>query len=421
MQQADLPGFRKGKTPKNVIEKKFKDRIEEELRERLSRDVIYSAYENEDLQILGIDKVEREEFESDGTFSYITEVVCRPDVELTEKDYKGIDVDVVKQTVTDEMIQEFYGRVQRNFAEYEDTDEALQHNDKAMITYSAKTAEGNPLTDELEENMAPLAERDEEFELMIPEEGAQGYEMIPGLADAIVGLKAGDTKDVEVSFGDTYFIPALVGKEAVYSVKVESVQKAVLPEMNDELAQKAGAESLDDITEQYTMDLERQLEQNRIAQIDNQILEHLNKDHEFDLPQQQVFAETQQQVNQMMTNAYQQGMNPDEIEGNEDNIVDNATKRATANLRTRYLLDEIAKMENIDVSDQELANAVAYKAQQEGKSFKKLVSEMKRAQGFDALRGDILISKTIDFLRENANISETSAEDAESEADSDEE
>ncbi|MDF1751565.1 MAG: trigger factor [Verrucomicrobiales bacterium] len=417
MSQAKVPGFRPGKLPRKVVENKYSTEIEEELKERLTRTVLREAIENQKLELLGVAAVEREVFENDGTFSYISEVVTKPEVELSEEEYKNIEVEVVKQEVTDDMIDDWLARVQANFAEYKEADGEIEHGDRAMIVYTA-TKDGEPLAEQLKEEMAPIAHRDEAFELMIPKEGENGYEMIPGLADAIVGLKAGDSKEVDVTFGDDYFIEELKGISAVYKVDVESVQKPDLPPIDDDLARKVGGENLEAIKEHFTNEMKAQFEQGRIQQIDNQILERLNKEHEFEIPREQVFDETQHFVNQMVTNAYQQGMNPDDVDKHENEIVEDATARAVSNIRTRYMLDVIAEKEKITVSDDELTRQVVYMANQAKKPIKKYARELRDGPGFDGVRRDIMISKTIAFLRENANVTEVDAKPEEEEKDS---
>ena len=145
MHQAKLPGFRPGKLPEKVVETKFKKAIEDELRERLSREVLSDAHSNHDLAIIGVSKVEREVFESDGTFSYVSEVVVEPEVELTEEDYKDIPVSVVKTEITQEMIDQFLRK--RAAAISRSTKISTippREGDQAVITYEA-TRDGQPL------------------------------------------------------------------------------------------------------------------------------------------------------------------------------------------------------------------------------------------------------------------------------------
>lgn len=412
MSQAKIPGFRPGKLPKKVVEKKFSTEIEKELRDRLSNSVLRKAVEDEDIGILGIVNIEREVFESDGAYSFISEVVTKPEFDLEESDYKGIEITVEKREVGDEMIDEFLERVQRNFADYEPSEDgAVERGDKAELSFSAKQENGEPLADILGEQAKPLAEG-EGLELPVPlEEMPPENDMIPGITSEILGMKAGESKGFTVSFPEDHFVEDLQGIEATYEVTIGQVLKAELPELNDDLAAKIGHASLDELKEAYKINAEQEIENNRVRQIENQILEHINKEHEFDLPNELVYNETQAQVNHMVVDAYQRGMGQEDIDKYEEDIVETAGQRAVNNLRTRYLMERIAEKEELAVSDDELFQHIMMAAQREGKPPKKYARELRDGPGIEAVRNDILISKTIAFLRENATITEMAVSD----------
>ena len=412
MTQAKIPGFRPGKLPRKVVEKKFGSEIEKEVRDRLSRSVLQKAGEEEEIGILGVAKVERDVFENDGAYSFISEVVTTPEFDLEESDYKGIEVTVEKREVDKEMIDDFLERVQRNFAEHVPSEDGVvERGDKAELSFSARQDNGEPLADILEEQAKPLAEG-EGLELPVPlEEMPQENDMIPGLTSEILGMKAGESKSFAVSFPEDHFVEGLQGVEATYEVTVGKVLKAELPEVNDELANRIGHGSLDELKDAYQLNAEQEIENSRVRQIENQILEHINKEHEFDLPNELVYNETQAQVNQMVVDAYQRGMGQEDIDKYEEDIVATAGQRAVNNLRTRYLLGRIAEREKLDVSDDELFQHIVMAAQRAGKPPKKYARELRDGPGIEAVRNDLLISKTIAFLRENATITETAESD----------
>lgn len=404
MSQASLPGFRQGKLPKNVVEKKFGSQIEEELRERLTRDIITKAISEEELDVLGIGKVERDVFEDDGAFSYISELVTKPEVELTKEDYMAIPVEVHKSEFDQGAMDEFMLRVQTNFAEFKEVDRAAKPGDQIRIEYTS-TKDGEPFIESMDEQRKYLAETDEPLEFEIPKE-ASPYEPIPGLMQSIAGMKAGESKDLDIDFGEDYYDESLRNVKVVYKLKLLKVSEADLPELSDELAQKVGLESLEQLQDHFKQGHERELEQRRNNQIEQGILEHLNKEHEIELPKEVVFDETQHMVNQMVTDAAQKGMNPDDLDEHEEQIIETAGARAVNNIKTRYLLDEIAKAEELQVTDEELTQAIVYEAQKAGRPVKKFARELREQSGFDNIRGNLLISKTIDFLKDNATITE---------------
>jgi trigger factor len=140
--------------------------------------------------------------------------------------------------------------------------------------------------------------------------------------------------------------------------------------------------------------------------IDNQILGHLNEEMAFDLPEHIVFNETQRQVNEMVGRGYEQGMSEGDIEQNQEDFLKNAETQAKNNVKTMFILDEIAEKEGITVSDDELSQRVYMMAMQQRRPVKKVARELNQQKAFPEIRHDILISKTLDFLRENAVVTE---------------
>jgi len=179
-----------------------------------------------------------------------------------------------------------------------------------------------------------------------------------------------------------------------------------LPELNDDFAKAIGADSLDALRERVRTQFESQRERMRSQVIDNQILGHLNQDATFDLPQHIVFNETQRQVNQMVSRGYEQGMTESDFQGNQEDLLKNAETQAKNNVKTMFILDEIAKAEGITVDDNEMSQRVAMIAYQQRRPIKKVARELRDRNAFGEIRQDILISKTIEFLRANATVTE---------------
>jgi len=330
------------------------------------------------------------------------EVVTEPKIEIGS--YKGIAVEITKIEVTDEMINGYLDNTRKQQATPVDSDKAADPGDIAVISYVA-TLDGEALADKLETEAGPLASGDDHW-VDLPEEGAEPREFIPGLAAAIVGLSAGDTKTFDAAYADDFPIAAVAGKTVSYEVTVKQVKARELPELNDDFAKAIGADSLDALRERVRSQFESQRERMRTQVIDNQILGHLNQDATFDLPQHIVFNETQRQVNQMVSRGYEQGMTESDFQGNQEDLLKNAETQAKNNVKTMFILDEIAKAEGITVDDNEMSQRVAMIAYQQSRPIKKVARELRDRNAFGEIRQDILISKTIEFLRANATVTE---------------
>lgn len=400
--QAKVPGFRPGKIPTAVIEKRYAGPIEDELKDRLARSAYAEARTKENLTILGISEVEREQFEADGSYMLAVEVVTEPKIEIGN--YRGIPVEITKMEVSDEMIDGYLDNTRKQQAVPKDTDRAAGPGDLAVISYTA-TLEGEPLADKLETEAGPLAKGEGHW-VDLPEEGQEPREFIPGLAAAVVGLKAGETKTFESTYAEDFPVATVAGKTVSYEVTVTQVKERELPEINDEFAKAIGAESVEALRERVKVQFEMQRERMRNQIIDNQILGHLNQDASFDLPQHIVFNETQRQVNQMVSRGYEQGMTESDFQQNQEDLLKNAETQAKNNVKTMFILDEIAKAEGITVNDNELSQRVAMIAYQQQRPIKKVARELRDRNAYGEVRQDILISKTIEFLRSNATVTE---------------
>jgi len=401
-QQAKVPGFRPGKIPASVIEKRYAAPIEDELKDRLARSAYQEARTQEDLAILGIAQVEREQFEGDGSYLLAVEVVTEPEVEIA--DYKEIPVEVQKMDITDDMIDGYIDNMRKQQAVPTDVDRAAGPGDLVIVSYTG-TLDGESLEDKLEEQAGPLAKGEGHW-VDVPEEGGESREFIPGLSEQVIGMSAGDSKTFDSTYAEDFPVEAVAGKTVSYEVSVTQVKERELPEINDDFAKAIGAESLDALKENVRGQFQQQQEQVRTQMIDNQILSHLNDEMTFDLPEHIVFNETQRQVNQMVSRGYEQGMSENDIEQNQEDLLKNAETQAKNNVKTMFILDEIAEKEGINVSEEEMSQRVMMMAMQQQRPPKKVARELRDRNAYGEVRQDILISKTIQFLRDSAVVTE---------------
>ena len=254
--QAKVPGFRPGKIPIAVIEKRYAGPIEDELKDRLARSAYAEARTKESLNILGISEVEREQFEADGSYMLAVEVVTEPEVEIAN--YKGIPVEITKMEVSEEMINGYLDNSRKQQAVPTDVDRASAAGDLVVISYTA-TLEGKPLAEMLETEAGPLAKGEDHW-VDLPEEGQEAREFIPGLAAAVLGMSAGETKTFDATYAEDFPIAAVAGKTVSYEVTATQVKARELPELNDEFAKLIGVPSLEDLRTRVRMQFEQQRE-----------------------------------------------------------------------------------------------------------------------------------------------------------------
>ena len=405
--QAKIPGFRPGKIPVTVIEKRFGSSIKEELESQLINAAIQDALkENEDLKVLHFKAPESLAHNDDGTFAFVMPLVLAPTFELPE--YKGIEVKLPSADPTDEELQRELDGIVERYADYKDIeDRALKSGDIAVIDFTS-TLDGTPLEEALGKPAGILGGKEDYWVKL------QDDAFLPGFSEQLEGATTGEAREITCAVGADFPLEELRGKELVLAVTVKSIKEQDLPELNDafvaDTLQLGPDKTMDDlkalISEQITQQKAQQINESKV----NQIVEELIGRVDFDLPQELVTDEAQSSADNMVARGAQAGMSDEEIEAQQADIIATAQVQARNNLKTNFILQEIAQVEDITVTESDLGQRITAMAQQEKKSLKPFVRELKRSGQINSIQNSILIGKVIDFLVDNAVISEVEAE-----------
>ena len=400
LSKARVPGFRPGKAPRAIIEKRFDKEISEELNDQLFNEAFDEALKQEELKVLDFGVPENLTTLPDGGLSFVSKLTLAPDVQLPE--YKGVTVTVPPLDVPDEEIQAQLTGLQERFAEFKDIEgRPAAMADFAVIDYTS-TVEGQPTEEFLGKSAGYLSGR-EGFWVRLDEKA-----FLPGFAAQLVGMNANETREINLTLPEDFPVADLQNRELVFNTTLKELKEAVLPELNDELAGrlapgKTMAEITDIIRENMRSDRLRRINDMKV----NQIVAHFNQQVDFELPEELVTQETQTQADAMVQRGVQSGMSADEIESQQAEIFASAGHQAVSNLRTNFILQEIARVEQIVVTDAELVNHLARVAQSRKLASKKFIKDMQRAGRLPSVRSSILIGKAIDFLVENAIVAES--------------
>jgi len=404
--QAKIPGFRPGKAPSSVIQKRYGKQISEELRDSLFGDACDQALEKENLKVLDFGFPDNLNERPDGSIAFKTKLILAPEFTLPE--YKGIEVKAPSAEITEEELSGQLQSLRERLAEFEDVaDRALQTDDIAVVDFTT-TVDGKPLTEVIGEKGNYLAKRENHW--LPVKEGA----FLPGYAEQLVGLKEGDKKDVIITLDDQFPFEELRGKDITLHTSIEGIKEAKLPELDDAFAAKLiPGKTLEEIKElvRENMGAEKLKQINELKV--NQIVEHLNSAVSFDLPEEIVQRETQNQANALVEEGSQQGASNEDMVSQQEQIFTVATQRANTNLRTNFLLQEIAAAENISVSDADLLQHVQRIAEARKEPLKKVIKDLQKKRQIQSIRNSMLIGQTIDFLLEQAKVTEVSAEEFE--------
>ncbi|MCH2062807.1 MAG: trigger factor [Roseibacillus sp.] len=395
--QARIQGFRPGKIPRTVIEKRFGEQITAELEQRMMQNALNEATEKEGLRIIDAKPPEDTAHHPDGVLTFSSALTIAPEFGLP--DYKGIVLEIPDRAITDEDIENELQNVLTRYADYSDiTDRSVQAGDFAVIDYGSQL-DGKPTEEAVGQSVGYLG-GGEDYWLKMEDDS-----ILPGFSKALEGAALNEERDFKCTVPEEFAIEELRGLEIDFHVTLKGIKEQKLPDLTDELAAEIlPGSDVNGLTEAIRGNLEHQLNQQIEEFKVSQLLDKLTTMVQFDLPPELLNAETQGQADEMVERGLGSGMSEDEIEGRQDEIFAAATQRAQVNLKTDFLLQRIAEEEEIQLSQEELANRVASMANQAKKPIKAFAEELQKSGRLRGLQHSMLLSKTIDFLLEHAKV-----------------
>ena len=349
VREAKLPGFRPGKVPLELIRKKFAQGLKQETERAMFQKNIGEAIKAEQLEEIAIADVKDMKFDAEGgSFTAVVEV--KPTFKVPT--YKGLKIAAANITVGDDAVNEQVARLRTAYAKFEDAKdgETVQDGDFVQIDYKG-TVDGKAIIELAPE--AKIVDSGTGFWTQV-EEGR----FLPEILDAVKGMKAGEKKEgIKAKFDKDAAPEPLKGKKAVYELTLKSFRRRVLP-TDAEFVEKAKAESLEKLVATVRESLEKQMAQQEEARRENEAVEALLKKADFDVPQSQVRRAMDGILHQLAERAQYSGLPADYFEKNRDQILKDAEENGTKQVRLWYLIDAIAKAENIEAKDEERGKKV---------------------------------------------------------------
>jgi trigger factor len=337
---------------------------------------------------------------ADGSLSFVSKLTLAPEVTLPE--YKGISVTVPPLAVPESEIDAQLTALQERFADFKDIEgRPAAMGDFAVIDYTS-TLEGQPTAEVLGNSAGYLTGR-EGFWVRLDEKS-----FLPGFAEQLAGVSAGESRDITLTLPEDFPVSDVANRELVFQTTVKEIKEAILPALDDDLAARlAPGKTMDEIREIVRSNMAGERDRKISDMKVNQIVAHFNSLVNFELPEELVTQETQNQADALVKRGVQSGMSEEEIQSQQEEIIANAGDLAVSNLRTNFILQEIARAENITVSDMELVNHLAQIAVSRKLAPKKFIRDMQRQGRLSSIRSSMNIGKTIDFLVEQATVVES--------------
>ena len=386
----NIPGFRKGKAPRKIIELNYGEGIFfEDAVNDLLPDLFEEAVKELEVgkDICGMPKIDIEEFDKNKAIVIKFEQELKPVPELG--DYKNLVADDVKFEVTDEMVDERINKERENNARIVSIeDRPIKDMDTVNIDFEG-SVEGVPFDGGKSEN----------YDLVVG-----SHTFIPGFEEQLIGKNIGDNVDVNVIFPEEYHSEELKGKEALFKVKINSIKEKQLPELDDEFAQDV---SEFDTLEEYRADIKKNLvesaERNALVEKQNNAIDALIESSNVEAPESMIneevdkafrdFAGRIRQYNMELDNYFKM-LNTTE-EAVREQLRPEATKRANAEL----VIDAFAKLENIEVSEEEIDKEIdEFGKNMKVKDFEGFKKELKSGEGLEGITASLIRRKAVDHL-----------------------
>ncbi len=384
-----MPGFRKGKAPRKLIEKEYGEQVFfEDAVNLLYAPVVNGAVEESGLELVTRPEVEVTEISKENGVKLKATCITKPEVEV--KDYKGIEVEKVVNPVTDEDINKQLDALREKNVTVETVDDrAAENGDDVVIDFEG-----------FKDDVAFEGGKAEDFTLSLG-----SGQFIPGFEDQIVGHNAGEEFDINVTFPEEYQVKELAGAPAVFKIKLKSISKKVMPELDDDMV-KDSTEF--DTVDEYKADVKKKLEEanekHADSEVEAKIFDKVIENMTAEIPQVMFDNRVNEMIGELEQRLAPQGISLDlymQYTGQTMDTVKKAyAEQAEKQVKLRLALEKIVELENVEVTEDELKAEFDKLAE----AYKLDVDQIKQFIHDDDLKKDIAVGKAVDLIKDAAVI-----------------
>jgi trigger factor len=375
--QAKIPGFRKGKAPMDMVKRRFKDAIERDVLETLVPKAYEDAISEVDLSPISLPQVKDIEFKEGTPLKFKAEIEIKPEVEV--KDYTGMEVTKQVVEITDKEVERSLNYLREDFAELHPVQREAKLYDH-MVVDLIKYQDGKE--DKLQNHEIIL----------------DPHNMIKEFQQALVGAKAGEKKEFEVTYPSDFHNEKLAGKKAQYQISIKEIKEKVLPEANDDFAKTVGKfQTLAALEEKIKEGLVKKAQRDAEIQLKNELVNQVIKRNPFEVPE----ALIDYYMDSLISDLKNKYRKVDEAKVRKD-----YQETAIGHIKWDLLFHQITDKEKIKVTDEDIQAWIEAFA----RDYKMKPDEAKRLlekpQQFKRIKEELLEKKVLDFLRKSAKVSE---------------
>ena len=389
---ANLKGFRKGKAPLDMVQKMYGPQIESEALNQFVRSQFLEAIDKEKLKVVGYPKFENMKYDGKNSVEFDALVEIFPEIEM--KDFSNLEFKKEELSVSDddvEALKKNYLESKAEMVEITDENTEITKGHFAVINFQGQKEDG-----ERPENM-----KGEEHLLEIG-----SGQFIPGFEDGMMGMKKSEKREVNVTFPADYHAPDLQSAKVVFDVELLEIKEKKYPELNDELVKEFGFESVEAFDKKNRESLLDQKTKASEEKLNQEIIETLVKENEFDVPQSLVEQQEEFLKNDLKNSLTQKGFNEQMMEEYFEKWGDDLKVKAIFQVRSSLILDQLAKTYNVETDNSDLDQKIEETAKSSG--MKKEEIE-KYYNSNEKIKSNLLYAireeKTFKKLKENLKIS----------------
>jgi trigger factor len=386
-----LPGFRKGKAPKDLIERQFSKRVKEDVKHSLIGDFYQKAIEQNKLEPIGEPEVTDVDFDPSKPLNFQVTLEVKPSFELDG--YKGLQLQRKSCEVTPEELQSALTRV------------SLNRMQLVSVEGGEVLAQDQVLCDYKVDVEGKTVQAEEEVAVWVAGQRI-GTVPIPDLAKSLVGAKVGETKEVKVNLGNSFQVAEHRNKEAILIISIKEIKRPKVPEINDDLAKQLDFPDLEKMKEALLRRLEVEKKQWVEQDLKNQILAKLLEKAQFDLPRDWIQRQAIERVYRYQLDLLRSGVPLEEIEKGTERLKGASEEDVIRDLKLSLILGHIADKEKVYATENDVELRINEMARDYGTTTQGIRRHLEKQGSLPALRHQLRENKTINLLLKEANISE---------------
>lgn len=396
---AAVKGFRKGKAPRHILKTYYGDYIKGELSKKLVNENFEKAAKENELYVVSLPEIENDEPKDGEDFKFVAKFDVKP--EIKPEKYTGFELKKVTYVVKDEDVDNVIDRLKEAYAAIEDVEDAGYAAQKGDYVIVDVTCAENPKLNRTK---------------MTVEAGNRSF--YPGLEEAVLGLKAGDEKTVEVAFPDTHFIEDVRGQTIPMQITVVSLKRRIMPVVDDEFAGKVreGVATLEELRKLIREDLVERSDQRTQSELQKDVAEKILEANAFEVPESMVKLQAAMMIQGMNQRLTSQGMRIQDVFPDATALREESLATSEKTLRQALLVEAIAKAEGIEAGDEDLAHEIDIMAKQYNMPSETVRRGLEERDRLEEIRFNALEKKVYDFIISQSTVTEEEGKMEEGEA-----